>query len=347
MQSRSLLEKKFQYRKLPGHRRGFLRGASIWVGPDHLLLVRSLRFREEYKRYYFRDIQAIVTAKAPRWQVSTPVAAIATLLLVAWPFAFQAQVRTGISFPGMLGGAALALVVAWFVVSGFFSCRCRIYTAVSSDDLSSLYRTWTARKFLRIVEPLIQQTQGSFDPSWMKALGERNIGPAETGAAVKDSVTERAAFPLVASAALIASLFADAIWNSITLHSVQNWPQVGNGLLTLAEAGAAIAVIVLDFRVGARLGKDYRSRANIAMQRLAIATLAAIAVFFFLQPFAVGFIAAVRTSTARQQMPIFIGDSINTLRQIDAILAAVTGVVGLAIILSRNESNSGIIYPSS
>ena len=42
---------RIHYRKLPGHRRGFFRSSSAWLGPDYLLAVNSIRFREEYKRY--------------------------------------------------------------------------------------------------------------------------------------------------------------------------------------------------------------------------------------------------------------------------------------------------------
>ena len=41
-----------KYRRLPGRRRGVISGASLWMGSDHILLVRSAWFREEYKRFY-------------------------------------------------------------------------------------------------------------------------------------------------------------------------------------------------------------------------------------------------------------------------------------------------------
>jgi len=66
-----------RYQKLPGHRRGFLRGSSLWLAPDHLLLVKSLRFREEYQRFYFRDIQSIGIADGPRFHLSTRSAFVA------------------------------------------------------------------------------------------------------------------------------------------------------------------------------------------------------------------------------------------------------------------------------
>ena len=81
-------------RKLPGRRRGFLFGSSVWMGPDHLLLVKSARFREDYKRFYFRDIQAIVTAGAPRFHLSTEVGALR--LLVAGRAAYRQLERAGL-----------------------------------------------------------------------------------------------------------------------------------------------------------------------------------------------------------------------------------------------------------
>src|SRR5580704_19652177 len=68
-----------RYRKLPGQRRGILRGATLWLGSDHLLSIKSLRFREEYKRFHLRDVQAIVVARVPRFHLSTRAMGIACL----------------------------------------------------------------------------------------------------------------------------------------------------------------------------------------------------------------------------------------------------------------------------
>src|SRR4051794_11160105 len=32
---------------------------SLWLGPDHLLCIDSSGYTENYKRFYFRDIQAL------------------------------------------------------------------------------------------------------------------------------------------------------------------------------------------------------------------------------------------------------------------------------------------------
>jgi hypothetical protein len=324
------MPEQFHYKKLPGHRRGFIRGASVWLGPDHLLLVRSLRFREEYKRYYFRDIQAIVMAKVPRFHISTRAAVIGLLCLP--PFL---TARAGIAYSIWKAAAAL-LALVWILVSALRSCRCRIYTAVSADDLPSLYRTWTAHQFLRRVQLLIQQAQGALDSSWTQTVEHRKIGPAET---VRQPAPVLPLSPVHAGpawgmfAVLTASLLVDALWNVLTLHSSGRWSQVVNAVLTLVEAGAAIAVIV----------QHYRGRVRGAMQKLAIATLAAMGIFFYFQPVAVALMVGARAS-AGQQPANFVGP---TVREVEVVVAAALGLVGAVILLAGpGDRAKGIIYPS-
>src|SRR3989442_15718054 len=93
------------YRKLPGHRRGILRGASVWMGPDHLLAVRSMRLREEYKRFYLRDVQAIAVARKPRYHISTRAIVIGVLWLSAYLY-----------FRTVIDSYVLLAVGVWLVV---------------------------------------------------------------------------------------------------------------------------------------------------------------------------------------------------------------------------------------
>ena len=41
----------------------------LYLGTDHLLLVEQLILVERYKRFYFRDIQAITATRSSRWMV--------------------------------------------------------------------------------------------------------------------------------------------------------------------------------------------------------------------------------------------------------------------------------------
>jgi hypothetical protein len=162
----TLTENVIRYEKLPGHRRGLILGSSLWLGPDHLLLVKSQRFREEYKRYYFGDIKAIAIAEARRVHISTRSLAIGAV----WFMAQIVAAARRLPWAPWLMIVPLLLAIIWVYISLEKSCRCRIYTAVSADPLPSMYRIWTARKFLAIVEPHIRAAQGSLEAGWAQAL---------------------------------------------------------------------------------------------------------------------------------------------------------------------------------
>ena len=203
-----------EYRKLPGKRRGFFNVSSVWAGPDHLLLVRGSRFREEYKRFYYRDVQAIAGARAPRFHISTRSGFIAWLIaVIATALFMPAMVRVynaGSALTG-LGLVTLALVGVWIFISAAQSCRCRIYTAVSSDELPSVYRLWTARKFLAEVEALIAQTQGMIQGEWAAAAEERTVGPAPPPSLATAPPTPALPSRGLASDLFLVSLFMDAL----------------------------------------------------------------------------------------------------------------------------------------
>src|SRR5437867_8585041 len=78
------------YQKLPGARRTPLRKATLWLAADHILSIDSHRFSEEYKRYYFKDIQAIIVttgSTAISKAIDLMVAIVVALLaLSAWRF---------------------------------------------------------------------------------------------------------------------------------------------------------------------------------------------------------------------------------------------------------------------
>src|SRR4051794_25041567 len=103
---------RIRYRKLPGHRRGLINGSSVWLGPDHLLLVKSQRFKEEYKRFYLRDIQAIAIARCSRFHLSSRTLVLGFL----WLFVLLVSVGIRPMLPWVLG-AALVLVGAWLYLS--------------------------------------------------------------------------------------------------------------------------------------------------------------------------------------------------------------------------------------
>ncbi len=312
-----------KYRRLPGRRRGIGSSASLWMGSDHVLLVKSAWFREEYKRFYLRDIQAIVVAPGARFYVSRLMLLVALAwLLPAVSMAFWAD---NVKLAWGIGGIAMG--AAWFAVSLAGGCHCRLYTAVSKDDLPSLYRTWTARRFLRQVQPLIEQVQGVVDAGWAEA--ERsNAGPVVAAMAPADESRPRAGARAHTLAAdlFVLSLFVSSLVGLGTLRSTYMfWFQVNTGL-TLAQLAGAIAVLVQHSR--GSLTRD--------MQRVAIAALVLIGVTFYVQTFTYSFVNATQ-SFAVKSGGLGLPGPVMVIHQATDGLGLLLAFISVAIILRGRD----------
>ena len=290
-----------RYRKLPGRRRGFIFGSSVWMGTDHLLLVKSARFREEYKGFYFRDIQAIVTARAPRVHISTRTALIGALWSVACSVALAVGAAARMPIEWVLWSVGVGLAIAWTYVSAVRSCRCRIYTAVSSEELPSLYRTWTARRFLAAVEPAVAQAQGAIEGNWAEAVEDRQIGPPPEGrigltmpggAAVLDPAPPAAQTArTLASYLFVAMLCLGGAADLLTLHAranTGNWILMGFLLPQIAAAGAVMV-------------QNYKGRLRPAMRNLAIVFLASVGVWYYAVQIAAGAAISLQNAEAHNR----------------------------------------------
>ncbi len=278
-----------RYRALPGRRRGLLFGSSVWLGSDHLLLVKSSRFREEYKRFYFRDIQAIVFADARRYHISSRSFAIGAVLLIAMGIAAAGGRETAV---WIIGSILLVLALLWAYVSTAQSCRCRIYTAVSSEELPSVYRARTAHRFLKAVEPHIHEVQGAMEGSWAEAAEEKQIGSLPEGrmglahipGAAPPAPQPEALRPVRTRATVFfaLTLFLGGVTELFTLRMGGHTGQWVLLVFLLLQIAAAAAVLVLSFSKGLRT----------SMRSLAIVTLICIGVWYYAVSMAVNMAAA-------------------------------------------------------
>ena len=313
------------YRKLPGRRRGILQGASVWIGGDHLLSVKSYRFREEYKRFHLRDVQAIVVAGAPRFHISTRSLFIGALWLVAYALR-SVNARFEFLTPALYVVAA-GLVAAWLLISTAFSCRCRILTAVSLDELPSIYRTWIARRFLANVGPRIAEVQGRVEGNWPEVLEAR--GAARAPGPVSPAVPGQAQRPgrsrTLVSDLFVVILFVNSAAMLLTLHSPMSLVRwLASGLLLL-ELSAAAAILT----------QQYRGILRSGMPRLAIAAVIKTGIVYYVGLLMVSFAAAKNPAVDRSALmalPPYI-----LLRQIDACLDALLGLVGAGLAVSSGR----------
>lgn len=334
---------RVRYQRLPGRRRGLFRGSSLWLAPDHLLLVRSWRFREEYKRFHMGDIQAIAVAAAPRFHISTRAIGIAVLWLIAYA---PAALLGAWARPAMWAIAA-ALVVAWIYISASCSCVCRIYTAVSRDDLPSIYRTWTARKFMSRVEPHIVAAQGVLQGDWVEAIDARSIGPPEqapdmpeaaAGIALQGQSTAGWSAPI--SEIFVAAMFLDAVFSfAVRQHRTTAVTWLGYALIGI-EIGLSIAILI----------QHHRGKLRAGMQKLVIASILVTGAMWYSGPFIAGIAAATAVRTGKPPaapgvvsvagMP---ADTNTLVQDVDIGVHLLLGLAGIAIILTQRETRERAI----
>jgi len=141
-----------KYRRLPG-RSGLLLRHSLWLGPDHLLRVRAQPFSEEYRRYYFKDIQALVVTELPSNAEYYGYGGAALLLILTAALFFTLH-----PVLGTMCGILAAIVLLWS--SRRADCACYVRTRVSTDRLQSLKRRGNAQKAMGTLKALIAGVQG-------------------------------------------------------------------------------------------------------------------------------------------------------------------------------------------
>ena len=161
------------YRRLPGRTPWFRFGGtsapstSLWLGPDHLLKVERSASRETYKRFFFRDIQAVVIQESSR-RSSIGIFDLATMLVI-------------FLLAGAIGSFSLnSMLTAALIASPFFiglivnlalgrSSQAVLVTAVGTESLGSLSRLDRAADSLQRLAAEITKAQGELATAQLAA----------------------------------------------------------------------------------------------------------------------------------------------------------------------------------
>jgi hypothetical protein len=145
------IKKERMYRRLPGSR---LTRYTLWQASDHLLQVEGTGFAENYSRFYFRDIQAMIM------QPSHAGRTLNIILLALIGSSGILALLPGDEFD-----------IFWWVVAGIFAaawlynqilgptCICYLETAVKRYRLRSLSRSRFAERLIARLRPVIQAAQ--------------------------------------------------------------------------------------------------------------------------------------------------------------------------------------------
>jgi hypothetical protein len=159
---------KKPYRRLPGKKSQLIGFHTLWAGDDHLLHIHSQRIREEYKRYYYKDIQAVYLRQTARMKIESFILGgiAAGFLLLAW---FDLAPVLTYSLASIMGVGLLVNLLRGP------TCECHIQTFIRREKLPSLYRIRTAQKALKILKPMVYETQGRVTSAMLKEAGENGL----------------------------------------------------------------------------------------------------------------------------------------------------------------------------
>jgi hypothetical protein len=155
--------------------------SSLWLGPDHILSVNSNGYVENYKRFYFRDIQAIIIQRTSRRAVWNGILAAPLLgafigLLACLPFS---ENEVG----AIICSVILVIILLFFVLNYILGvgCACHIRTAVQIQRLPSVRRVPYAKHVLETIRPFISAAQGGeLSAEVVSTRMRESIAPAGT-----------------------------------------------------------------------------------------------------------------------------------------------------------------------
>ena len=193
-----------EYTRLPGQGTRFdgvrfvagsTKRCRLWLGKDHLLAVERSWFSEDYRRYYFRDIQAIIvrkTAARRNWNL--------VLGTIAGLFAFFGCLAwySSADFASSVAFWSIAVFFAIFLAANTAMgprCVAHLKTAVQTDPLPSLRHLRNANRVLALLKPRIIKAQGALSPETIAAeaaVGEGRVS-ASMGRAYSQGQTAQAA----------------------------------------------------------------------------------------------------------------------------------------------------------
>jgi hypothetical protein len=173
-----------RYRKLPGVAANPLGRTRLWEGSDHLLVVTSVAAFETYRRFYFREIKALIVQRNRVGRVWNAVLGVLTGLCVAGALGFSALTAHG-RFGDFIAGVVImfifaALVAAVLIVNIARGPTCTVYvqSGAGVERLGAPARLRLAHRLRERIAPKIRAAQGASAEPVMPPTVEAPAGAA-------------------------------------------------------------------------------------------------------------------------------------------------------------------------
>jgi hypothetical protein len=150
------------YQNIPGsgtRRQGFALSACrnrLYLAEDHLLSVDRTPYSETYKRFYFRDVQALIlqpTERRGKWNIAFGVGLVLFLMVLGYNY-------SGRDFP-IFSSVMVCLFFILILVNTLRGPTCRLHlrTAVQEEELAACQRLGAARRAIALIVARVTAVQ--------------------------------------------------------------------------------------------------------------------------------------------------------------------------------------------
>ncbi len=223
------------YKRLPGRWRSAFSRKTLWQGPDHLLWVEKTMMQEHYRRFYFKDIQAIIVCRNRRHHLWSLFWAM--LMVVTGSLALVASDTPDL--PAFFVPAAFTLIWGIGLLVNLLKgpcCDFYLQTAVQLERLTNMARERKVLKMADRIKALAEKAQGPFrgaaEVRMPAATGVATTGYRGSTATALSSSPNEGPFRPNLHVALFAALLGQGTFGGLQLWLREPW-LVALGLFTL------------------------------------------------------------------------------------------------------------------
>ncbi len=157
-----------RYTRIPGKKGGLYRRCTLWMGDDHLLAVESTGYTEQYRRLYYKDMQAVIIRETSRKRDLGLLFASFAFLAALPALIHLDPLESPLSLAGILTSAAFLSLLLVNLYKGP-TCTCSIQMPVAVHGLPSLRRRKNVELFLSLLKPRVEKLQGKLSRDELRA----------------------------------------------------------------------------------------------------------------------------------------------------------------------------------
>ena len=209
---------KTSYKKLNGS--AFLSSNRLYIGQDHLLSIHNNFFSEEYLRFYYKDIQSIITRKTSRGKILNICFSIVLIL-----FLFFAAILAGGWSVFFFVLVAIGLIPFFINILKGPTSISHIQTPIQTAKLSAIRRIRSSEKALAQLIPLVENTQGVLNKGLFEGINQHEESKASYKTHYKILKHENGIFHLILFSLLVLSsalIIVDIFYQNLILSLIGN-----------------------------------------------------------------------------------------------------------------------------